>query len=99
MRPENARDLARANQRPFSFTKDGVTIDVHDVRFGNPFLVVEVSAHDANGDLPVSNPYMFANPPVLVPDGSFFRRDEREALKQIVYDAVVGWARSNGWPS
>lgn len=93
------------------FVLDGIQIQLTgDMR---PFadgrgIELDLRARDANGELPVDNPYRFLNPPVKVGNGTWrvlpdstevenTEENPREALKRIIVDAVKLRARQLGW--
>lgn len=90
-------------------TEDGITILIEQGPFllENDLVGVIVSATGPGGQLPLDNPYLFANPPVKVSDETDrieegkrvenFREDLTEALKAIVSDAVRTVAKARGW--
>lgn len=76
------------------------------------YFECQVRAEKDGESLPLDNPYRFINPPIKVPDGTWRKEwvtggevidveneheDIEEALRTMVYDAVVRVARSRGW--
>lgn len=99
---------------PFSFSLNGINFSVQNVQaIDNRVICSGVTAWTGTGSkrvyLPVDNPYIFVNPPLLIPDGgttidpttgltvATFTRNDLAAAKQILYDAVTNVARRLGW--
>lgn len=76
--------------RTVAFSMDGVTIRAHGFSLDGKSLACTIEAQRGGTSLPVDNPYTFVNPPLMVPDGEGFRHDPLEAVKRMLYDAVVG---------
>lgn len=99
----------------YTYTYNGVDIKIESApEFVNGCLSVNVSASTGSGknkvQLPVDNPYLFFNPPILIvttppvfgPDGhvltgSVHTENPLEALKTMLGDAVLLQARRMGW--
>ena len=91
----------------WTFTLDGHAIDValYNVSDdGDGGVLAEVYASDAYGNRPFSNPLWVRNPPIMVPDGTFyqeldpygemgtfenFKEDPVAALRAVVEDAIM----------
>jgi hypothetical protein len=96
-----------ANGIQYSYS--GIVFDVTACTVSGPVVQVHVTAWTGKGANKVFLPlgdgwFRFVNPPLMVPDGGFdaegrktFSRDDLAAAQQIVYDAVTGCARRNGW--
>jgi hypothetical protein len=105
-----ATAIRSAKGAGYSYTLDGITITLT----GAPVLVANgtgvsltLSATSPTGPLPLDNPYIFINPPVKVPNGTWrvvngvdrenYKEDIVEALQRMVLDAVLLFARQRGW--
>lgn len=94
------RALALAKVAPAFVLRDGLQITLlrPPLVLPNGALQVWVSAMRDGVAVPVDNPYLFVNPPVLVPDGSWrveagrevenFREDAGEAFRVMLAEAV-----------
>lgn len=71
------------------FTHEGAHITVQRVEVRDGALWVWLRAN-----VPTSNPYVFVNPPLQVEAG---RDDPEAALRGMVGQTVVSWARKQGW--
>lgn len=107
-----AAAIVQAVRRPFTFTRDDIEVRVREVRLKGRLLEVTVEARDERGPLPTSNPYQFLNPPVMVQvgteqqlvEGGFeevpvYEENPEAALQEIVFEAVISYARGAGWQS
>jgi hypothetical protein len=94
---------------PFTFTVAPYTITAHDAQVMNGNLVAVLSATRSGVPVPLDNPFVFVNPPIMIPDTSNpeveydiegrrtrgFSESPLQALRQIVVDAVDdAWRRS-----
>lgn len=94
-----AEYLSSLKTGSYSFQRNGIRFTLSNWSYDNGVFSVHVTASDDNGALPTDNPYGFVNPPIKVPNGTFRVEDGQEventeenpleALKQMVYDAVV----------
>lgn len=85
--------------RTFAYGDLEITIVEGPTMAAEGLLRVSVSATRAGVPVHVDNPYLFLNPPVTVPDGTWrsegdqdftnFREDATEALKAIIGQAVA----------
>jgi len=96
-----------------SFDLDGVRVEfTAPPKMDGNRVTFYVRAFIGRRELPVDNPYIFVNPPTMVPDGTWrkepaergeerdvqnFRESPDEALKAVLMDAVRGKARKLGW--
>lgn len=92
-----------------TFARDGVTISVESVSHEAGVFYLTLSASDANGALPTAPRYGFRNPPLMkwvrdpVMDGETVidPGEAQESLVEVVqgfvYDAVIAYARGQGW--
>lgn len=55
----------------YTFTREGVTITASNWRAEGPRFQVTIAANDDRGAIPVDNPYVFLNPPVKIPLGTW----------------------------
>lgn len=98
--------------RPFQY--QGVQITILDgPKLAGDLVAVTVSARQGRTLLPVDNPYLFVNPPILVPDGTYrevvdpateqvyqvpnHKENLTAALQAMIGDAVLATARRRGW--
>ncbi len=96
-----ATALVAAGEREFSWKDFSVKIDV--VKEEGGALVVFVRGYKGGKMIHISNPLVFINPPVMVPDGTKkkvkdmfgkdaetdnFKEDHKEAFRQIIQHAV-----------
>ena len=87
------RDATHAQNFAQPFVRDGVRITPTFVEVVDGRLVVRCTAHVGNRALDLDLPFVYVNPPVLVPDPAGdipggFRFDAAEAFRQIVADTV-----------
>lgn len=90
--------------KPHKFIHDGFDVEIVEVGHENGLLRVVAKARRNGVELPVNNPLLYKNPPIMVPDGTFetvidadtgsprqranFHENPQEALRQIVTETI-----------
>ena len=108
MRSEKQREVCLRELtkiKPHKFSRDGVDVEIVEVSQSGNLLRVVAKAWRNGIELPVNNPLLYHNPPMLVPDDTFetvdgkqvanFTENPQEALRQIVLETikVTAWQR------
>lgn len=100
---------AALGSKTITFSHLGVTFRVSGAAITGNAISLLISAWTGAGgnrvNLPVGDgQFVFVNPPLAVPDGGFdvdgrptYARSDLAAAKQMVYDAVTGYALRHGW--
>lgn len=90
--------------KPHKFSRDGLDVEIVEVSTTGNLLRVVAKAARNGIELPVNNPLLYQNPPIMVPDGTFetvidgdtklprrqsnFAENPQEALQQIVFETI-----------